>query len=293
MPTSSADEAIADFATCGHTFPRQSIRWALDNWHEAGPRFVKLLEDCVAGADGSEATMNALFFVVHLLAEKREAKAFPALCTLVEDWELCEDVLGDAVTETLTAVLIGTWNGDGARLKQLVESEVADQFARTAALDALAYLTRQGAFGDEEMRTYLAHLAETMQPRAASFVWTGWATVVANLGYADFRGQVAQFVERGFIEPMDMGLDDFDVDLQRTLADPTGWAGFEYDRIGPFNDTIGALSKWAHFTEKPARGAYDPPAGRSMPHVDPWRKVGRNDPCPCGSGKKYKKCCLQ
>ena len=22
------------------------------------------------------------------------------------------------------------------------------------------------------------------------------------------------------------------------------------------------------------------------------QKVGRNDPCPCGSGKKYKKCCL-
>jgi uncharacterized protein YecA (UPF0149 family) len=22
-------------------------------------------------------------------------------------------------------------------------------------------------------------------------------------------------------------------------------------------------------------------------------KVGRNDPCPCGSGKKYKKCCGQ
>ncbi len=23
----------------------------------------------------------------------------------------------------------------------------------------------------------------------------------------------------------------------------------------------------------------------------PAGKVGRNDPCPCGSGKKYKKCC--
>ena len=22
-------------------------------------------------------------------------------------------------------------------------------------------------------------------------------------------------------------------------------------------------------------------------------KVGRNDPCPCGSGKKYKQCCLR
>jgi uncharacterized protein YecA (UPF0149 family) len=21
-------------------------------------------------------------------------------------------------------------------------------------------------------------------------------------------------------------------------------------------------------------------------------KIGRNDPCPCGSGKKYKKCCI-
>ena len=21
-------------------------------------------------------------------------------------------------------------------------------------------------------------------------------------------------------------------------------------------------------------------------------KIGRNDPCPCGSGKKYKKCCM-
>lgn len=26
--------------------------------------------------------------------------------------------------------------------------------------------------------------------------------------------------------------------------------------------------------------------------IDPYRDVGRNDPCPCGSGKKFKKCCL-
>lgn len=25
---------------------------------------------------------------------------------------------------------------------------------------------------------------------------------------------------------------------------------------------------------------------------DPYKGVGRNDPCPCGSGKKFKKCCL-
>jgi len=30
----------------------------------------------------------------------------------------------------------------------------------------------------------------------------------------------------------------------------------------------------------------------SQPIVRSEPKIGRNDPCPCGSGKKYKKCCL-
>lgn len=31
----------------------------------------------------------------------------------------------------------------------------------------------------------------------------------------------------------------------------------------------------------------------SLPASGARPRVGRNDPCPCGSGKKYKKCCLQ
>ena len=30
---------------------------------------------------------------------------------------------------------------------------------------------------------------------------------------------------------------------------------------------------------------------RKVPEKSLSAKVGRNDPCPCGSGKKYKKCC--
>jgi len=29
----------------------------------------------------------------------------------------------------------------------------------------------------------------------------------------------------------------------------------------------------------------------NRPGIIQRRKVGRNDPCPCGSGRKYKKCC--
>ena len=31
---------------------------------------------------------------------------------------------------------------------------------------------------------------------------------------------------------------------------------------------------------------------RPQTYVRKEKKIGRNDPCPCGSGKKYKKCCL-
>ncbi|MFI5380925.1 MAG: SEC-C metal-binding domain-containing protein [Tepidisphaerales bacterium] len=39
----------------------------------------------------------------------------------------------------------------------------------------------------------------------------------------------------------------------------------------------------------PAR--IEPPRLEPVKPVVAGRKVGRNDPCPCGSGKKYKKCC--
>ncbi len=49
-------------------------------------------------------------------------------------------------------------------------------------------------------------------------------------------------------------------------------------------------SPWAEAVE--SRGEIPQSSGRSAPRVASGPKVGRNDPCPCGSGKKYKKCCL-
>ncbi len=49
---------------------------------------------------------------------------------------------------------------------------------------------------------------------------------------------------------------------------------------------MGALAKqWRPRPDRPAFGQPAQPVRRSSP------KVGRNDPCPCGSGKKFKKCC--
>ena len=42
------------------------------------------------------------------------------------------------------------------------------------------------------------------------------------------------------------------------------------------------------FYEQSPHGAQ----GKEGASKDPGNKAGRNDPCPCGSGKKYKRCCV-
>jgi preprotein translocase subunit SecA len=48
---------------------------------------------------------------------------------------------------------------------------------------------------------------------------------------------------------------------------------------------VGALGPAYRERLSPKGGLRTPPLVRSAP------RLGRNDPCPCGSGKKYKKCC--
>ena len=45
--------------------------------------------------------------------------------------------------------------------------------------------------------------------------------------------------------------------------------------------------------ETGAAGAADASSVKKQPIRTAAKKVGPNDPCPCGSGKKYKKCCMQ
>ena len=51
------------------------------------------------------------------------------------------------------------------------------------------------------------------------------------------------------------------------------------DQVVPASSSMAALSR------------LDAPGGPPPPLVNAQPKVGRNDPCPCGSDKKFKKCC--
>ncbi|WP_235207618.1 SEC-C metal-binding domain-containing protein [Geobacillus sp. FSL W8-0032] len=55
------------------------------------------------------------------------------------------------------------------------------------------------------------------------------------------------------------------------------------------------LEKWKALAEQRYRHfqalLQNPPLPKNIPYRREEPKIGRNDPCPCGSGKKYKKCC--
>ncbi|MDP2842044.1 MAG: SEC-C metal-binding domain-containing protein, partial [Acetobacterium sp.] len=55
-------------------------------------------------------------------------------------------------------------------------------------------------------------------------------------------------------------------------------------------DWLYSLEEWDNFFTEEQRIELEKEYKRSKTVVNEV-KVGRNDPCPCGSGKKYKKCC--
>ncbi len=102
---------------------------------------------------------------------------------------------------------------------------------------------------------------------------------------------------------------EFDAANTKTWSQSALWTGLEIlkEHKGAKDDEEGVVEFIAHYTvkEKPfnhheiasfARynGNWVFIDGRIV-GTDPVRrespKIGRNDPCPCGSGKKFKKCC--
>ena len=100
--------------------------------------------------------------------------------------------------------------------------------------------------------------------------------------------------------------EDFDRDAALKWAESSEWTGLDirWTEAGGPSDETGAVEFVARFTrdgqaslhhetsrfeKRDGRWYFVDGISGSRPRIAP--KVGRNDPCICGSGKKYKKCC--
>ena len=276
------ETAIRAFAGAGRDPPREAMRWALDRWEEAAPGLLGALERYADGADRSKGAASAAALILDLAAEKRETRAFAPLCRLARQGEAAGAGLGDGVTATVKRLLISTYDGDLAALKGVIEAAGTDEPVRTGALEALAYLMATDRIARDEAEAYLLRLS-----------------TVAVLGLEPWSDVVRQAFAGGLISPLDMRDDGLREDLRRVLTDPARTADRGSGTVAPLGGLSGRYaSPEAGMADRERRsvgpgGVGSASASARQPSADRFKGVGRNDPCPCGSGKKFKKCCLQ
>jgi hypothetical protein len=158
-------------------------------------------------------------------------------------------------------------------------------------------VTLRGELPRAEAERFLRACYSELEPKRECYAWDGWQCAIALLGLSDLKPLVRQAFELGYVSPGNLRFEDFEEDLQRAIEHPAAPWMFE-DHYVPFDDTVEELSRWVAFS--PKSGIADDANARShdrywspgVPAVNPLKDIGRNDPCPCGSGKKFKKCCL-
>jgi hypothetical protein len=273
--------------------PVEAIRAARADRTRMTPVFVEAIEQYVSGNDRS--TLDSVFFIFHLLGEWREKSAYRPLARLLR----CprDDLpLGDAVTTTAYRVMAAVFDGDPTPLYDVILDPDADEFVRAMMFVTLVMVTLNGELPHDEAVRFLRACHSDLRPQDECHVWSGWQEAVAWLGLVEFKPLIEQIFARGFISPYWTELRFFEEDLQAAINDP--YAMLKERSGGPytlFGDTIEELSHWYCFNREPERNSgpvVRTPQLPAGPAVNPNRNVGRNDPCPCGSGKKFKKCCL-
>jgi len=304
-------QQLLDELTCPDELPVKAIEWAEAHREELVPVFLRFLRSYLDEPDEPEVP-TPLLFVMHFLGSWRVAEAYRLIAEVMRsDPERLEWQLGDAATETVPRLLRNLFDGDPQPLLDVIEDEAADEFARSALLELLGTLVHENELRRDELTAWLRSAFATLQPRRENAIWLGWVYVVEMLGLTELAELADQAFDSGFIDQTAFPKEDFHRELKRRgrSGEPSsGWTGHIYKPFGAVakelaswefgglsDDDVARLEAGLPLGDDDGWLDGDEGAGDGFPVetvVNPYRHVGRNDPCPCGSGKKYKKCCL-
>ena len=179
-----------------------------------------------------------------------------------------------------------------ARLFFMGGTNVQLPIGRQVSLERSAQMPRA------EVIEYFRSLFHGRLQRTPSFAWNGLVCAVADLPAPELLAEVRQAYAEDLIDENVADLEG----IERDMAAPKPW---RRDRRHLITDAIAEMERWSCFhpsdsgpTGLPkAKVPLSPPPPPVPAEYVPAKplirepKVGRNDPCPCGSSKKYKKCC--
>lgn len=264
--------------------PREALAEAARNKETVTPVLMDALDKvyegiCASDEDITEDPAYSLsFYAIFLLAQFREQRAFPKLLQILKlDADRLDLMLGDAVSN-MGDILYSVYNGDFGAVKEVVVDSSLSPFAREAALSVLDGLLRDGRLPREELVVFLRErLAALEDGEDEEDFGAMLAKFIADNDLYELAEDVREAYRQEKIDVMYIGdFDGFFDELYNEDQYP--------EHTKTIEDAARELNGWACFKD-------ETPPRPSMEEILSW-KAGRNDPCPCGSGKKFKKCCL-
>ncbi len=249
-------------------------------------------------------------FAIYLLAQFREPRALDGFLRFLSlPGEQALDLTGDMVIERGAAVLASVCGGDPGPLLKLIHDDSVNEFVREQALAALAVQCLWGERPREAVIEDLRRLFATLPKPGNAYVWAGLTGVLCDFHVPELAPEARQAFAEGLVDESVLDLAWLEESL--SLRDETSLDHFR--ERNAHIDAIAECSRWICFCdENEDAGPWDddedidaedrsddalglapeelPDIPAPKPYIAP-PKIGRNDPCPCGSGKKYKKCC--
>ncbi len=137
-------------------------------------------------------------------------------------------------------------------------------------IDEMSHLREQVAFSGYAQRDPLIEYKDQGFRKFQQLLVAIDSTIVRTLLQVDFT----QFTPQAFLDRAQEELDDVQTNEDQIESELT-------------ETSVGSAVRQGGGSGKESPRAITSQAPRTV------QKVGRNDPCPCGSGKKYKKCCGQ
>lgn len=233
--------------------------------------------------------------VMHLLAEKRDSRAFRPLLNIASlTNDQLDTALGDFLTESFKRCVAAVCDDETA-IRAFIEDRRHSEWTRLVLVEAP---TLPVFAGDKEaipLLVWLEAQPDSINADAETLVMGGLAGAVAEIGGPEHLQTLKRWWDTGWLDPQTADWNWYETEISRTWAE-------RCDRFNRYHepyvsDAIGEMQKWHCFSDR-----FHDEQSRPRPERQPDRhdsttfvranpKIGRNDPCPCGSGKKYKKCC--
>ena len=291
-----------DYTETG-SFPKKAIQEIIARKEEMIPHLLAVLESAQADPSAFLNGPKAMHctYAAYLLAQFRETRAYRPLMALMNLGEkIPRDLFGDSITEDMHNIVASVYDGDEDPLRKLIENHNADEYARACAgLKSYPTLVHAGMLTMDSVEGYFRELFEGQLLREHCHVWNNLCSLSGDLGFASLLPHIRKAFEEGLC---DMFFDRLDAIESRAKAG--GHRNWSMD-CQLVDDVVPMMEWWACFDLKPAdksvKAAPDALAKLLDTREFSWRPtvspppkfpgVTRNDPCPCGSGRKFKKCC--